>query len=204
MTDWFFELVPQYGSVILALVTFLSCLALPVPTSLMMLTGGAFVASGDLALTSAVSASLAGAVAGDQVGFQIGRRGQGVLDRIVARGGKRAHLLAKAERFAREKGSIGVFLSRWLISPLGPYVNFVGGATGLRWATFTAFGVAGEAVWVTLYLGLGYAFAGSLDAVADILSNLSGFLAAGCVTLALGWWLRQNLRRGRKAGENHG
>ena len=25
------------------------------------------------------------------------------------------------------------FLSRWLFSPLGPYVNFLGGATGLPW-----------------------------------------------------------------------
>jgi len=50
MTDTVFILVANYGSLALFVITFLSCLAVPVPASLMMLTGGAFAASGDMGL----------------------------------------------------------------------------------------------------------------------------------------------------------
>ena len=50
MTDWLLALVPQYGLWLLAATTFFSCLALPFPASIMMLTAGGFVAAGDLAL----------------------------------------------------------------------------------------------------------------------------------------------------------
>jgi len=82
-----------------------------------------------------------------------------------------------------------VFFSRWLVSPLGPYVNFLSGGTRVNWLTFTLWDIAGEAVWVGLYVGLGFAFSDQLEAVGQILGNLSGALAAGLVTFALGWML---------------
>ena len=52
VTDWLMALLPVYGPWLLGITTFLSCLAIPVPSSLMMITSGAFVASGDLQLAS--------------------------------------------------------------------------------------------------------------------------------------------------------
>ena len=93
MTDWLLALVPQYGVWLLAVCTFLSCLALPVPASILMLAAGGFVAAGDLSLTGSVAAALAGAVAGDQAGYFGGRwGGSGLLDRM----GSRVAPLAKA------------------------------------------------------------------------------------------------------------
>ena len=69
MTDWLLALVPQYGVWLLVACTFLSCLGLPIPASILMLTAGGFVAAGDLSLTGNVAAALGGAVAGDQAGY---------------------------------------------------------------------------------------------------------------------------------------
>lgn len=63
MTDWLLGMVPTYGGWLLALSTFLSCLALPIPASLLMLVAGGFVAAGDLTLVGSTGAALAGAVA---------------------------------------------------------------------------------------------------------------------------------------------
>lgn len=52
MSDTLLQLLATYGAPLLALTTFASCLALPVPSSLMMLAAGAFVASGDLSASS--------------------------------------------------------------------------------------------------------------------------------------------------------
>ena len=194
MTDTLLALVPQYGAALLMVVTFLSCLALPVPASIMMLTGGAFAAGGDLSLLSVGGAAFAGAVAGDQAGYAIGRFGEGWIDRQTRAHPRRLALLERARAFSRRWGGPGVFFSRWLVSPLGPYVNFLSGAADVGWRRFALWAMAGEAVWVGLYVGLGYGFASRLEAVAEILGNVSGALAAGLVTVLLGLFLWKRMR----------
>ena len=196
MTETLMALVPEYGLWLIGVVTFLSCLAVPVPSSLLMVAGGAFAASGDLSLVATGTAAYAGAVAGDQTGFAIGRRGASLLEKLEQTSAQRKALLDKARKFSDDWGGIGVFLSRWLLSPLGPYVNFIGGATGLNWAHFTFWAAAGEVMWVTIYTGLGYLFSDQIEMVADIAGNISGFLAAAAVAFVLG---RLALRSSRES-----
>lgn len=194
MIDSILSLVPVYGGYIVALATFLSCFALPIPSSLIMLTAGAFVASGDLSASSTAAMALGGAVLGDQAGYALGRRGAGLLRHL---GPKAAVMIETARSLVDRHGGPAVFLSRWLFSPLGPYVNFVTGAARMPWVRFTIWDLLGEAVWVMLYLGMGYAFATQIEAAAEIAGNFSGVLAAGAVALGLGLWLRAALRADR-------
>ncbi len=186
MTEALVALIPDYGLALIFLATLLSCLALPVPSSLMMLAGGAFAAGGDLALGQVALAAYAGALIGDQLGFAIGRWGQRHVEALLTRHPRRAALIERARGFSRRWGGPGVYFSRWLVSPLGPYVNFLTGAARMSWARFSLWDAAGEATWVALYVGLGYLFAGQIEAVADLASNLSGALAAGLVTILMG------------------
>ncbi len=197
MTETLLSLVPQYGLWLLGVGTFLSCLALPVPSSLFMLSAGGFVTSGDLVGWQAAAAAFAGAALGDQAGFRIGHVGSVALSRRLGKG-RRARLMARAAAQLRDRGGLAVFLSRWLFSPLGPYVNFAGGAAAMGWRRFTLASLTGEAVWVAIYVGLGAVFANNMMAVAAMLSNVSGFLAATAVAGALGLWLRATLRQRRR------
>ena len=194
MTDWLLGLVPVYGGWLLAVGTFLSCLALPIPASILMLAAGGFAAAGDLTLAGSAGAALAGAVAGDQAGYFAGRfGGAGMIDRL----GAKAAPVARARDLLARKGGVAVFLSRWLVSALGPYVNVAAGAAGQGWARFTAWGVAGEAVWVGLYVGVGWSVAGNLAAASSMAVDVLGFLAAGAVGLGALWWLVSVLRAER-------
>ncbi|MBZ0128188.1 MAG: VTT domain-containing protein [Rhodobacteraceae bacterium] len=186
MTDMILAMVPTYGLPLLAAVVFLSCLALPVPSSLAMLTSGSFVGAGDLALVPTVLTALFAALAGDQTGYLIGRKAGAPALRWLARKRDRKVLIARARAWIARRGGIGVFLSRWLFSPLGPYVNLIGGATGLGWTRFTLWGAAGEAVWVAMYVGLGVVFAGNIAAGAELAADFSGILAGGAISLFLG------------------
>jgi membrane-associated protein len=195
MSDEILALVPVYGLPLLMLTVFLSCLALPMPASLVMLTTGSFVGVGELDLAPTILAALVAAVAGDQAGFLIGRRGGGPLVARLSKTPERQKLLGNARGWIDRKGGPGVFFSRWLVSPLGPYVNFIGGATGLGWLRFTLWGVLGEGVWVSVYVGLGVQFGDNISAVAELASNFSGMLAAGVVALGLGWQVRRVLKK---------
>ncbi|MFP5480820.1 MAG: DedA family protein [Alphaproteobacteria bacterium] len=189
MTDWLLALVPQYGLWLLAATTFLSCLALPIPASILMLTAGGFAAAGDLSLWQAILAALTGAVAGDELGYWAGRGlGAGLLARLRADPG-RDRLLARADALMDRRGLLAVFLSRWLLSPLGPWVNLAAGSTRYGWPRFTAAGVAGEGVWATLYVGTGHAFAGNIQAASDMLGSALGMVGGAGAVLALGYWL---------------
>lgn len=189
MTDWLLGLVPTYGLWLLAATTFFSCLALPFPASILMLTAGGFAAAGDLVLWQAFGAAAAGGIAGDQLGYWAGRGfGATVLARLRADPG-RDKLLAKADGLMERKGLVAVFLTRWLLSPLGPYVNLIAGSTRYGWGRFTAAGVAGEGVWAGLYVGTGYGFAGNVEAASQALGSALGMIGGAGAVLALGYWL---------------
>lgn len=198
MTDWLLALVPQYGLWLLAVCTFLSCLALPIPASILMLTAGGFVAAGDLALIPTVLAALIGAVAGDQAGFVVGRCGGAGLMAWLNREPVRAKLITRAQGMMDRQGMIGIFLTRWLFSPVGPYANFVAGAIGFSWLRFAIAGAVGEAVWVSLYVGLGRSFAGNLEAASAFAGSILGVAAGVGAMLGLGLWLRATLRAERE------
>jgi membrane-associated protein len=57
--------------------------------------------------------------------------------------------------------------------------------------------VLGEAVWVGLYVGVGYYFAGNLQAASSMAIELVGFLAAGSLAVGLIYWLVLAVRADR-------
>ncbi|MDD8024488.1 MAG: hypothetical protein PHX82_15415, partial [Paracoccaceae bacterium] len=116
---------------------------------------------------------------------------------LPAAGSRRGKLIASALDQLARKGAVTVFFSRWMFSALGPWVNFAAGASGFRHHRFTLAGIAGEAVWVSVYVGLGITFGANLQAAADLASNALGLMAAGAVAVALGWWLWRAARHPR-------
>lgn len=197
MNETFFELVATYGTWVVGLSSFLSCLLVPIPTALVMLAGGAFAASGDLSLSMVLAAAYAGAVMGDQTGYRIGRA---FGPRLVTLAGKRPGTdknFAKARVLVEQRGGPAVFFTTWALAPLGPWVNLAAGVGGLNAVSFTLWDAAGEAIWVAFYVLLGYVFAADIVWLATLLTNAAGFLAAGAVTLFLGAVLLRRLRASR-------
>jgi membrane-associated protein len=187
MTDILLLWVSDYGLLVISLATLLSCFALPMPSSLMMMAGGAFAAAGDLVLWQVCTGAFLGALIGDQSGYFIARRFGG--ERIWGWLRKRrssARLLAQAETLLERRGGWAVYLTRWLFSPLGPYINLLAGATRMPWPRFLIADVLGEITWVTLYVTLGYVFGNQIEELSDTLGNVIGALTAGMVTLLLG------------------
>ncbi len=189
MTDLVLLLAADYGVPLLFCITLLSCLALPVPSSLLMLSCGALAAAGDLSLPVVAAAAYCGAVIGDNLGYWIARRLGVRLSDWLGKNPKRAALRDRSQAFMTKWGGSSVFFSCWLVAPLGPYVNYVSGISRFSWPRFALWGMAGEVVWVGLYVGLGYGFADNITAISALFSSLSGFLAALVVATGLGFLL---------------
>jgi membrane-associated protein len=99
-----------------------------------------------------------------------------------------------AEPHLARWGGSGVFFSRWLFTPLGPAINIASGIAGLSWPRFSFWGVAGEVVWVSIYIALGYSFGSNIETLAGILGNLSMALAMLALAALLGWRLLHAIR----------
>lgn len=137
-------------------IAFVTGLGVPGPASLALVLAGAAVAAGAMDFAALMAAGTAGAVAGDLGGHAIGRGGAGAA---AGRGpGARRGLaaaLARAAAFLQRRGLAAVFLSRWLVSPLGPWVSLAAGAARMPVLPFLAAAVAGRILWVAVYGGVG-------------------------------------------------
>src|SRR5205823_4384563 len=102
------------------------------PGSLLLVAAGSFVEQGDLNLWTVLTLSAAGAVLGDQFGYVVGRWGRRLRLRLRKLIGGENNS-ERTEEWLRKREGLGLFLSRWLLTPLGPIVNLTAGATQYPW-----------------------------------------------------------------------
>jgi membrane protein DedA with SNARE-associated domain len=198
VTETILALVPTYGLPFLFGIAVLAASGVPVSSSLALLVTGAFIASGELGLTESYLTALAGAVLGDQIGYQIGFRAGSAVEERLSRKPKRAAQIARAKDFIGRFGGVGVFLTRWLLAPIGPITNIICGASDMRWLRFSIWDFAGEVLWVAIYIGIGYAFRGNLEEIAALMGEASWLLIAALVALGMGLRVLVVLRQHRK------
>ena len=119
------------------------------------------------------------AIAGDQVGYGLGRRyGPRVFDRPESRWFKREHL-SRAEAFFARHGSKTIVLARF-VPVIRTFTPVVAGASGMHYRRFVAFNIVGGFLWATGLLTAGWllgtrypGIADSLDLVIVVIVTLS-------------------------------
>lgn len=191
MTDYVLALIPQYGLIVVFVVTVIACMGIPLPAAMLALASGGFAATGDLTLWHVVVVTLASFVLGDHIAYFIARaKGDKLIEWLKCK--KRFKpVVNKGEQLLQSKGSLAIVLSRTIISPAGPWVSYICGATGFRWILFAFSALIGAFCWTMAYVSLGYFFAGNLSAVTDLISNMLGVIVAGIgVIVAIAWLYR--------------
>jgi membrane-associated protein len=195
MSDQILAALAQYGSPVLFAVVTLASIGLPLPVSLLLIVTGSLVAQGVMPLWWAIALASAGSVMGDQIGYAIGRYGGAAL---VSRfggmlGGPKR--MAKAEAHARRWGGPGVFITRWLVTPLGSLINFTSGIAEYPWMRFLLWDVLGETLGAALYIALGRIFSDRVLALDAVLGDFTWMIMALVAAAALGWMLWRYLRK---------
>src|SRR6185369_16387322 len=98
-----------------------------------------------------------------------------------------ADKIEQAEIFTKRWGGAGIFFSRWLVGPLGPWINVSSGITAYPWTRFIVWDVLGEVLWVALYVTLGRIFSDRVQYLADLLGNLTWVIVGIILAIILGW-----------------
>jgi membrane protein DedA with SNARE-associated domain len=194
LTDQLLAAFLLYGMPALFGVTMFSSIGAPLPASLMLVAAGSFVEQGEMKLWPVIIVASTASVLGDLIGYGVARWvGRRLVKRISRKIGGEAKI-KKTEALAKRWGGPGIFFSRWLVTPLGPWLNVTSGIADYPWRHFILWDVLGEVLWVVLYVMLGYIFSERVQSIAEVLGNLAWVILGFIVAVILGWKIMQYLR----------
>lgn len=194
ITDQVLAALLVYGLPVLFGVILICSVGVPFPISLMLVAAGSFVEQGEMKLWQVIAVASVAAVLGDQIGYGLSRwGGRRLINRISRRIGGDVKI-KQAEALTKRWSGAGIFFSRWLVTALGPWVNVTSGIAAYPWRHFLFWDVLGEVLWVVLYVTLGYIFSNRVQAIAEILGNLTWVIVGLIVTVILGWQLVRYVR----------
>jgi membrane protein DedA with SNARE-associated domain/membrane-associated phospholipid phosphatase len=156
---------------------------LAIPGETAMLLGGFLAFQGRVNLLVMMAAGAAGAVAGDQIGYQIGHLSGEPLKR--SRLGRRVgrERWARGEAYLRAKGGRAVFFGRF-VGLLRALVPALAGMSRMPYRTFLPWNVAGGIIWAPGFVLLGYLAGGSWRRVERIAGRASLLLVVLVVVAA--------------------
>jgi membrane-associated protein len=187
MREQILAALSQYGSPALFAVVTIAAVGVPLPITLLLIVTGSLISQGVMNFWLAIGLAGAGSVIGDQIGYGIGRwGGNELVDRFTRLLGG-PERLEKAQSTARRWGGPGIFFSRWLVTPLGPWVNVASGLAGYPWMRFLVWDALGEFLGTLIYVGLGKVFSDRVLALDAMLSDLTWAIVALLAAVLLGW-----------------
>lgn len=163
-----------------------------------IVTAGAFARVGQVPIALAVVAAVPGMVMFDPFFWWAGRRwGRAVLLIFAGRSRRGGRLVARAERYGRRLGWLGVVFAYYLPIPAA-LLFVVAGWTGMRLLTFVLLDVAGALLWIGLLAALGY-YLGQ-DAV-DVAKTISHYGLWASIALVAAVIVTQQVKNRRPAPE---
>ena len=189
MREQLLAALSQYGSPALFAVVMIAAVGVPLPIALLLIVTGSLISQGVMNFWLAIGLAGAGSVIGDQIGYGIGRWGGNELVDKFTRLLGGPERLEKAQSTARSWGGPGIFFSRWLVTPLGPWVNLASGLSGYPWMRFLVWDALGEFLGTLIYVGLGKVFSDRVLALDAMLSDLTWAIVALLAAVFLGWRL---------------
>jgi membrane-associated protein len=198
MNDQLLGAVSQYGAPALFGIVAIAAVGVPLPVTLLLIVAGSMISQGAMNLWGAVAAAGAGSILGDQAGYAIGRWGGPAVVRKLSRFlGKRTNIEA-IEVKAKAWGGPGIFVTRWILGALGPWINLASGTAGYPWHRFLFWDALGELTGVALYISLGRFFSDRVVALTSVLGDVAWAIAAFLAAMVLGWKLWTYVRRARR------
>lgn len=158
-----------------------------IPGETALVFGGVLASNGDSVLGVVLAVAIGGAIAGDTIGFLVGRRYGRTLQ--VSRLGQVVGdaRWQTAEDFVRRRGGPAVFLGRFT-ALLRALVPGVAGMAGLHYRTFAIWNVIGGATWAAACVLGGWALG---DVITTYLTDFGYVVLAVAVIAVLLYFLHR-------------
>jgi membrane protein DedA with SNARE-associated domain len=190
----------RFGYLALGLV-FLEDFGVPVPGETVLIISAVYAGTGRLSIWLVALIAFLAAILGDNVGFGIGHFGGRPL---AERYGK--YILLTPERldktasfFDRHGGKV-IVIARF-VEGLRQANGIIAGITGMHWRKFLPFNMLGAALWVGVWVSIGYFSGSNIDSIYRTATRYQAFFAIAVGLLIVAWivWRVWKHRRERRA-----
>jgi membrane protein DedA with SNARE-associated domain len=192
-------LLNHYGYLALGGLILVEDFGVPAPGESILIAASVYAGAGRLNIVAVGVIAVLAAVAGDNIGYAIGRYGGHAL---VLRFGKYVLLtrerMDKAERFFRRYGGQIVVVARF-IEGLRQLNGIIAGTAEMPWPRFLVFNTLGATLWVGVWSTVGYLAGNNIASVYSSVTRYSIYLLIGLGVLVAAWIARAVLRRRRRA-----
>jgi membrane protein DedA with SNARE-associated domain len=177
------HLIHAYGLWMLFLLIMLESTGLPLPGEAALVSAALYAgATHRFGLIEVIAVASAGAIAGDTIGYAIGRRlGAPALALYGPRIGLTPHRLAIGDYLFRRHGAKIVFFGRF-IALLRMLAALLAGANRMAWRRFAIANALGGVTWASLFAGAAYLFGDRVRQVERPIAFL--FLAVAALLIA--------------------
>lgn len=192
----------HYGYLAVVGFVFIEDFGVPVPGETILILSTVYAATGRLNIFLVALLGFCGAVLGDNLGFAIGHFGGRAL---VERYGRYIFLTPKridrATEFFEHHGGKIIIAARF-IEGLRQANGIIAGTTGMHWRRFLIFNVIGAALWVGVWVSVGYFSGSHIDRIYNDVARYSTYLAIAAAVFIAAVIARQvmRVRRERAAG----
>ncbi|MDH6369909.1 membrane protein DedA with SNARE-associated domain [Paenibacillus sp. PastF-3] len=166
---------------------------IPIPSEVIMLSGGWLVAQGSLTFMEVAVAGIFGNLIGSIIAYYIGKAGG---RRLLEKYGKyillNEHHLEQSERWFDRYGESTVFFTR-MLPFIRTFISLPAGIAGMKAWKFIVFTALGCIPWNLALIYLGYRLGDNWSIVEQYIRPIS-YTICGIVLLLLIWWLVRRYR----------
>jgi membrane protein DedA with SNARE-associated domain len=176
----------------------LESMGIPSPGETALIAAAVLASQGKLQISLVILIGAASAIAGDNIGYLLGRRlGREVLTAPGPFRNRRMLLLTVGDRFFERHGGKAVFLGRW-VALVRIAAAWLAGINKMKFIHFFLWNAAGGISWAVTFGLVGY-FGGK--AAAHILTQVGiyGAIGLGVIIVAVLVYMRLRERHQRKA-----
>ena len=176
----------RFGYLALGLV-FLEDFGVPVPGETVLIISAVYAGTGRLSIWLVALFAFLAAILGDNVGFGIGHFGGRPL---AERYGKYIFLtperLDKTANFFDRHGGKVIVIARF-VEGLRQANGIIAGITGMHWKKFVPFNMLGAALWVGVWVSIGYFSGSNIDSIYRTAAKYEAFFGIAVGLLILAW-----------------
>ena len=147
----------QYGIIVVFIIVFLEYLNLPgFPAGIIMPLAGVWASKGGVNIILVISLSVLAGLLGSWALYFLGRFfGEFILEKYLKKFPKHEVAINKNFKILREKGSMGVFISK-LIPMARTLISIPAGVLKLNFFKYSAYATLGIFIWNTVLISSGY------------------------------------------------
>jgi len=189
------EYFRNYNIWFLSVIIILQCIGIPTGASMLVLASGAFAYAGEFNVTVLLLEVWFFAWLGDNIAYIIWNYvGYKILGRHYKLKGYVEPKILTAEVYLNKYGRRTVFLTRFVMGAMGPFVNAAAGISKYKLLTFSLFAGLGELFWTSLYLGLGYWFGDSWESIVPIVTDFGQILTYIAILIIILYFLIKSIK----------